>query len=123
MRWLFPHMSDHDVDVVVLCVRKCAHLTEYAVLAWLFWRAMRKPMKSDPRPWSWIEAKNAVLLVALYAATDEFHQLFVPSRDAAIHDVALDTVGALVGMLSLWAIGRLLNWWPKREIHKSAKGA
>jgi len=119
VRWLFPHISDHAFDFTVLVVRKCAHLTEYAVLAWLFWRAMRKPRKNDPRQWSWLEARNAIALVALYAATDEFHQLFVPSRDAAIHDVVLDTTGALVGMILLWTVGRCLKWWPKREIPKT----
>ena len=33
MRWLFPHIAQEDLDLVVLLVRKCAHLAEYAVLA------------------------------------------------------------------------------------------
>ena len=69
-------------------IRKCAHLTEYAMLALLLWRAVRKPVKNDPRPWIWREARLALLLVVLYAASDEFHQLFVPSRDAAVHRCA-----------------------------------
>jgi VanZ family protein len=111
LHWLFPHISDHATDTIVFFARKCAHLTEYAILALFFWRGLRKPVRNDPRPWSWMEAKNAVLLVALYAATDEFHQLFVPSRDAQVHDVVIDTIGGAVGIIALWLIGKLLGWW------------
>lgn len=111
LHWLFPHISDQATDTIVFLARKCAHLTEYGILALIFWRALRKPIRRDPRPWSWIEAKNAVLLVALYAATDEFHQLFVPSREARVHDVVIDTTGGALGILALWAIGKCFRWW------------
>jgi VanZ family protein len=74
LHWLFPHLSHEKVDVIVTAVRKCAHLTEYAVLAFLFWRALWRPVRRDPRPWSWRHAGAAILLVAFYASTDEFHQ-------------------------------------------------
>ena len=106
LHWLFPQMPQTWVDAIVYYARKCAHLSEYALLALLLWRAVRKPVKNDPRPWGWREARVALLLVALYAASDEFHQLFVPSRDAALHDVLIDTVGGAAGLLALWAVGR-----------------
>ncbi len=102
MRWLFPHISQEDLDLVVLLVRKCAHLTEYAVLAWLFWRAVRQPVRPDARPWSWQLAGGAVLFVALYAASDEWHQTFVPNREGCLRDVIIDTTGAALGMAGLW---------------------
>ena len=43
LRWVFPGISEETVSRVQLVVRKCGHLTEYAVLAWLLWRAWRKP--------------------------------------------------------------------------------
>ena len=67
---LFPGMSRESVDLIVLAVRKCAHLTESAVLALLIWRALRKPVKNDPRPWLWPQARFALLCVMLYAASD-----------------------------------------------------
>ena len=111
LRWLFPNLSEDAIDATVTGARKCAHLTEYAVLALLFWRALRKPVKSDPRPWSWADARLAILLVALYAASDEFHQLFVPTRDATVRDVVIDTIGGTLGLVFLWAVGRWRKLW------------
>src|SRR5258708_28576368 len=84
IHWLFPQLSEGTVFGIVFYIRKCAHLTEYAVLALLFWRALRKPVRRDPRPWRWSEARQAILLVGLYAASDEFHQLFVPQPDGKL---------------------------------------
>jgi len=111
LHWLFPLMPVTRMAAIVYIARKCAHLTEYAVLALLLWRAARKPEKNDPRPWIWREARFALLLVALYAASDEFHQLFVSSRDAAVHDVFIDTAGGAAGLLVLWTMGRWRKHW------------
>ncbi len=107
MRWLFPNIDQEHLDLVVLLIRKCAHLAEYAVLAWLFWRAVRKPVKQDTRPWSWPLAGGAILFVALYAASDEWHQTFVPNREGCLRDVLIDTTGAVLGMAGLWGGWRL----------------
>jgi VanZ family protein len=106
LRWLFPHLPDDTVQLVVYVVRKCAHLTEYAVLAWLIWRALRKPVRNDPRPWNWRDAFLALVCVALYATSDEIHQAFVPLRQGSPWDVLLDSIGAALGLLATWVIGR-----------------
>jgi len=111
LNFFFPNLAPESRDFVVLCVRKCAHLTEYAILALLVWRALRKPVRQDRRPWSWPLAKICILTVAVYAATDEFHQLFVPTREASVRDVAIDTTGAALGILIFWGIGRLRRRW------------
>jgi VanZ family protein len=116
LHWLFPHMSQSHVEAIHHVIRKCAHLTEYAVLALLLWRAVRKPIRGDSRPWNWREALIAVLMVFLYASTDEFHQRFVPTRTPMVSDVFIDTSGAIAGMILLWAIGRKFGWWPKSKI-------
>lgn len=92
-------MPDETVGAMVLVIRKCAHVAEYGVLSILFWRALRKPQKNDPRPWSWLTARNAFLCTLLYAATDELHQIFVPSRQGMLADVFIDMAGALFGLL------------------------
>ena len=111
LRWLFPQMPPDTVNFIVLIVRKGAHLTEYAVLALLLWRAIRKPVRNDLRPWNWPEARLVVLSVALYAASDEFHQQFVPSRDSAVHDVFIDTAGGAAGLFAFWVVGRWRKRW------------
>ncbi len=121
LRWLFPHMSEDHVHQIHHIIRKCAHLTEYALLGLLLWRAARKPVRKDPRPWSWRHAAIAIGIVFLYAATDEIHQIFVPTRTPLVSDVFIDTSGAVIGMLVLWTFGRLFRWWPKSAIPKTAK--
>ena len=111
LRWLFPHISQAAVNSIVLIARKCAHLAEYSVLALLLWRALRPAAKNVPRPWNWRAARLALLIVALYGATDEFHQLFVPTRTAHVTDVLIDTAGGAAGLLALWLIGRWRKRW------------
>ena len=77
LHWLFPRLSEDSVNLLVFIARKCAHVVEYSIFALLLWRALRKPVKHDARPWSWRQAGFAVLLAALYAASDELHQVFV----------------------------------------------
>jgi VanZ family protein len=111
LRWLFPHLSDEIIHATVVTVRKFAHLGEYAVLAVLLSHALRKPRWGEARPWDWSQAGRALALTALYAASDEFHQLFVPSRGASVWDVMLDTVGGAVGLVCLWAVVRWRRRW------------
>ena len=66
-------------------LRKCAHATEYAVLAALIFRALE-------RPWA------ALALAVAYSATDEFHQTFVRGRHGSPYDVLIDAAGAAIGL-------------------------
>jgi VanZ family protein len=97
LRWFAPNVSDATIASIQLVVRKCAHLTEYAILAALFYRALR------------LHGKRALgiafLLSAIYAALDEFHQSFVASRTGTPYDVMFDCAGAIIGL----AIYRLIN--------------
>ena len=111
LHWLFPEMPEETVGDVVTLARECVHLAVYGVLALLYWRAFRKPVKNDTRPWSWIEARNALIGVVIYAITDELHQAFVPSRQGSVLDVFIDTVGGAMGLLALWAYGRWRKKW------------
>ena len=73
-------------------VRKMAHATEYAILGCLLTNlCLTLPMRKAYM-WGW-------LMGSAYAATDEFHQLFVPGRSGQITDVMLDSVGCLIGCL------------------------
>jgi len=106
LRWLWPELPDAAVESAVFWIRKAAHVTEYAVLAALWWRALRRPVRRDPRPWSWAVAGQALLGSVLWAAADEIHQAFTLTRGASVRDVALDAVGAALGLLLLWRVWR-----------------
>ena len=102
LRWLVPDIAEETIYRVQYAVRKGGHLTEYAVLAWLAWRARRRPVKNDPRPLDVRATVFALAVAAAYAVTDEVHQSFVPSREGRVADVLLDTAGAALGLTVLW---------------------
>jgi len=96
LRWLDPQISLTALAQIQFGLRKLGHLTEYAILAMLLWRALR-----GGTHW---HAKMSILFVAagigcaLFAATDEFHQSFVPSRTASPIDVIIDICGSVIGL-------------------------
>ncbi len=115
LRWFKPDVTDDTIRAVQFCTRKTGHVTVYAVLACLWWRARRKPLPADTRPWDWRVARESALVSALYAATDEWHQSFVPSREGSVWDVLLDAAGASLGLVVLWRVGLRRGWWPEND--------
>ena len=102
LRWIFTGISQERVDDLHVLIRKGGHLTEYAILALLLWWALRPLAAKGRQVLLW-----AFSLATLYAASDEFHQSFVPSRGASVHDVAIDGCGAALAMGALWYFPRL----------------
>jgi len=97
--WLFPNTSPARLELIHLCVRKAAHLSEYALMGILAARAFRtSPQTLFQRRWFLI----SVCLVVAYALLDEYHQSFVPSRTASIFDSLIDTIGGLVALFVIW---------------------
>src|SRR5579862_8114417 len=62
LHWLFPHMPDSQIDRIHHFLRKCCHLTEYAILALLIFRALSHS-RTDLPAWSWPRVGGAVLIV------------------------------------------------------------
>ena len=108
LHWLFPKMAKVDIEKIHHFFRKIGHLTEYAVLAILVWRALHMTKNNLP-PWSWPKVGGTLLVVFLFAASDEFHQSFVPNRTPQFSDVLIDTIGGAIGLLLLWLFQRLRN--------------
>jgi VanZ family protein len=104
IHWVFRGASAEAIDAVMIVVRKSGHLTEYAILSVLCWRAVRRPVRGDARTWSWREAAVSLTMAAVYAASDEFHQRFVPSRTASPWDVLVDACGAVIGLALIWSL-------------------
>jgi VanZ family protein len=111
IRWFLPAASTETVETIHLIIRKGWHLTEYAILALWVSRALtlRTPPPAGACPWRVF--RIALVICALYACSDEFHQSFVPSRGASVDDVALDTFGSAVGLALRWAFGRWRGVW------------
>ncbi|MGE3077301.1 MAG: VanZ family protein [Dehalococcoidia bacterium] len=72
-----------------------AHTTEYAILAFLVLRALRHYFPAQP--WPMVALATWVLCVC-YGMSDEFHQSFVPNRDANWLDVGFDSLGSAIGV-------------------------
>jgi len=49
------------------------------------------------------------VITVLYGLSDEFHQSFIPSRDANVHDLLADVCGAIIGAAIVAALMRL-SW-------------
>jgi VanZ family protein len=108
LRWLFPKMPESQADEIHHLFRKCGHLTEYAILSLLLWRAIRASAKNKTPKWRWDEAGLALSIVFLYAASDEFHQIYVPTRTPLISDVIIDASGGAIALFVLWLVRKIL---------------
>lgn len=81
-------------DLTEVVWDKALHAIEYAGLALLICRARRGEGGTWPTA-----CVLAFLLASAYAASDEWHQAFVPGRDSNVSDWMADTVGGLLGVI------------------------
>jgi VanZ family protein len=93
-----PHAPQGWLDTLL---KKLAHMAEYAILTVLWCRALGRGEK-----WRWGRVLLACALTLLYAASDEYHQTFVPNRKGRLSDVVVDNVGAGVGVLVYYFVKR-----------------
>jgi VanZ family protein len=99
---LLPYTPEPTLLTLHDFIRKCAHVVEYFVFGVLLFRAIKAPRQGWQLRWAFL----AVLIAALYASSDEIHQIFVPSRGASVWDALLDTSGASVAQLAAWIVNR-----------------
>lgn len=96
LHWFFPDVSEATLIAIHFALRKLAHFTEYAILAWLAARALRTSSREIlKRRWFLL----SLVFVILFALSDEFHQSFVSSRMASIFDSLIDTAGGLAALI------------------------
>lgn len=82
-------------------IDKLEHLTEYGIFGALLFLALRRTQLAGGGRPPERDAGLAVLIAALYGATDEVHQAFVPFRQADAADLAVDALAALLVVLAL----------------------
>jgi VanZ family protein len=95
LHWLDPAMSPATIVKVHMTIRKLGHFSEYAILATLIWRGFRGTLSIS----GVLLALCAFIAAAVFAASDEFHQSFIPTRTASAHDVMIDCTGALFAVI------------------------
>ncbi len=105
---LSPAEQSEIISAWQFFVRKTAHFSEYAVLGVLTANAVRFFTAK-----AWLSIVLPAVISAMYAVSDEIHQYFVPERACSIKDMALDTAGAVTGILVfkafLWAVKKYKN--------------
>lgn len=84
-------------EIVFKPVRKLAHFSEFAILGILIYLNVKEYKKNRV-------VLFALVLSALYALSDEIHQIFVPGRACTFVDMCIDTSGALIGILLIHLI-------------------
>ncbi|GBE28406.1 vanZ like family protein [bacterium BMS3Bbin03] len=95
----------HIPDIGISWSDKIAHFMEYSIFSFFMVRAFYYGSSPENRKRNlWI----AILLSLLYAASDEFHQIYVPGRTASVSDWMADSVGITLGYF-------LFFYWKKIE--------
>lgn len=100
-----------DLDLIEEVPDYYLHGFGYSVLYVLLFWAMHEHVRPARRGGYWLP----FLVTVLYGATDEYHQSFVPTRDASLLDLAADTIGGLVGMIWIALAAWVLSWFTGRD--------
>jgi len=85
--------STYEVNFVTF---KSLHIMEYAFLYFLLFRAYYRSFKKSNKNNIFV---LAIITTLLYAAFDELHQIFVPTRSGAIRDIGIDSIGIFISFL------------------------
>jgi VanZ family protein len=88
-------------------IRKLAHLTEFGLFSITIFYGVRAGREG----WRFSWAIITLLIATSYAGLDEWHQSFVPLREARARDVAIDSFGALLAQSLVWAYAKW-RWSP-----------
>jgi len=107
-------LMGYQVEWFEILMRKLAHVMLFFILgaAVAFAWHRRCIGNRDHAKKNCPAALPVVVLCALLAALDEFHQYFVPERAALVSDVLLDTLGAAFGAMGAFLLVRL---WRRRS--------
>jgi len=102
LQWLFPLASHHTLYLMHVAIRKLAHITEFGAFSIAVFHGVR-----GERPgWKFEWALATLLIAVAYGGLDEWHQSFVPMREARVRDVVIDATGALLAQVLVWAYAK-----------------
>ena len=103
LRWLLPSASPHTLRLIHFGIRKAAHITEFGVFSIALFHGVRGGRYGWRPEWALI----TLLIAVTYAGLDEWHQSFVPLREARFRDVLIDSTGALLAQVFVWGYAKL----------------
>ncbi|MGB9434718.1 MAG: VanZ family protein [Candidatus Acidiferrum sp.] len=103
LHWLFPSASRHMLHLMHVGIRKAAHVTEFAIFSVAVFHGIR----AERYGWKLEWALLTLLIAVSYAGLDEWHQSFVPVRQARVRDVLIDSFGAVLAQGYVWAYSKL----------------
>ncbi len=96
---IVPGIGFDTLGTIYIVIRKTMHVMEYAILAYLLYRAFRR---GRPRRWSFRWAAQAASIAVPFGFLDEYLQSFVPNRRGSPLDWGIDSAGII---LALAAVG------------------
>ena len=102
LRHLLPGADPHTLYRIHTAIRKLAHITEFGI----FSTAVFHGVRGERYGWKFQWALITLLIAVGYAGLDEWHQSFVPVREARFRDVLIDSVGAALAQLFVWAYAK-----------------
>ena len=105
-------VTEEYFGVMNVPIRKMGHLGEYFILYVLTKFAIDGTTSGITK----YSAIIALFFSILYAASDEWHQSFVPGRSASARDVLIDSTGALMGLISYYIASKL---YAKHQLSKA----
>lgn len=97
-------------------LRKCAHATEYAILAILIIFTLNSFWGKN---YSIKKIFIAIIVCCIYSLTDEYHQSFVMGRTSQFTDCLIDTLGSIImccGYTIVKKLSKLKNQKYKKDI-------
>lgn len=103
LRGMGLSLSASNLELLHFGIRKLAHLSGYAILGILLYRAFRSA--SETR-WRTQWAFSAFATAAIYALLDEYHQSLTMYRTASIRDSLIDMLGSLLALAWIWLSSR-----------------
>lgn len=102
--WLSNQSKLPDVPVRIPHLDKVEHFLTYSLLGFFVRRAFTH------RTPHWNSIFSAIVFCLLFGISDEFHQVFVPNRQADIFDLFADILGGIHG-----------QWWYAQWVEYAKK--
>jgi VanZ family protein len=100
---IFPFLTEGEFQSLHFIIRKAAHFTEYGILALLLFHAFRSGAATS---WKRSWAIYSLLIIVVYALSDEYHQTFTETRVGSIYDSLTDIAGGFTALFLLWLVRR-----------------